>query len=98
VHRVSSIAPGPRAEQSPVPAPRLGYLTPKQAAEFTNISHQELERLRRAGGGPDFCPVGPRLIRYAVEDLCAWLDAAKVNNNSQAYERGLSAGRAVARA
>jgi hypothetical protein len=86
------------AEQSPVPVPSLGYLTPKDAAKFTGISRQELERLRRAGGGPRFCFVSSRLIRYAVADLCAWLDSFKVSNSSEAIERERVAAAGVARA
>ena len=68
---VSVYGPGNPAEQHPSQKPRYGYLTPKQAAEFTNISVQELERRRREGGGPKFCPVGSRLVRYPVDELCA---------------------------
>ena len=50
--------------------PRYGYLTPKLAADFTGISLQELERLRREGGGPPFCRVSSRLVRYKVADVC----------------------------
>lgn len=78
----------------PVPAPRLGYLTPKQAAEFTNISIQELERLRRVGGGPGFSAISGRLIRYSVEELCRWIDSFKVNNASEAFERRKEVSRA----
>jgi hypothetical protein len=48
-----------------------GYLTPKQAAEFTNISVHELERLRRERRGPRFNLVSSRLIRYSV--LRCWV-------------------------
>ena len=88
---------GVPAEQPAVPVARLGYLSPKDAAAFTGISYQELERLRSAGGGPPFCRVSTRLVRYAVQDLCDWLDSFKVNNLSEAYERDRLARQGVAR-
>lgn len=87
MQRASSFTAAESAATVPTPQPRLGYLTPKQAAEFTNISWQELERLRRVGGGPRFSYVSARLIRYSVEDLCQWLASFAVANNSEAYER-----------
>ena len=95
---VSVPGPGVPAEQPAVPVARLGYLTPRQAAEFTNISYQELERLRRVGGGPRFAVVSSRLVRYPVDELCKWLDSFVVANASEAYERDRAAGREVARA
>ena len=77
------VASGNPAGQ-PLVLSRFGYLTPKSAAEFTGISYQELERLRREGGGPRFCFAGSRLIRYAVEDLCGWLGSFKVSNTAEA--------------
>src|SRR5581483_5748251 len=79
--------------------PRYGYLSPKQAAKFTSISVQELERLRRVGRGPDFCAVAPRLIRYPVEELCRWLNSYRVSNTAQAFSqrRAAERGREVAR-
>ena len=92
----SVLAPGHPAEQHPSAQARFGYLTPKQAAGFTNISVQELERLRRVGGGPRFCVPSGRLVRYAVLDLCDWLDSFKVGNTSEARE--LPAQKGVSRA
>ena len=89
--RFSVSPPGAPAEQHPTAVPRYGYLTPKLAADFTGISLQELERLRREGGGPPFCRVSSRLVRYKVEDVCDWLDSFKVSNTSEAYERDRAA-------
>lgn len=95
--RPSVVPPGNPAEH-PAAKPRFGYLTPKQAAEFVNLSKPELERLRRVGGGPKFCHVTSRTIRYPVEELCAWLDSFLVNNTSEAAERERLAAQGVARA
>lgn len=83
---VSVSGPGVPAEQPTIPVARLGYLSPKDAAKFLSVSHQELERLRRVGGGPDFRVPSPRLIRYSVEDLCKWMDESRVSNTAQAAE------------
>ena len=86
-------APAASVEQHPAALPRYGYLTPKLAADFTSISVQELERLRREGGGPPFYrpPNSPRLVRYKVEDICAWMDSFKVSNTAEAHERDRAA-------
>lgn len=46
---------------------RPGYLTPKQAADYTSLSVDYLERLRRTGEGPTPIKIGHRTVRYRVE-------------------------------
>lgn len=47
----------------------------EQAAAHLGMCVKTLERMRRDGRGPRFIKMGPRLIRYRLSDLDAWLDA-----------------------
>ena len=38
----------------PVPGKNVSYFTPKQLAEYRNVSTKTLERERKNGGGPAF--------------------------------------------
>lgn len=52
------------------------YLTTKQAAEYCGTSKKTLEQLRHNGTGPQFIKRSHKLLRYRVEDLDAWMEAA----------------------
>lgn len=55
-------------------APRL--LTTHQAAKRLGVSHRTLEDWRFRGGGPQFCKVGRRLVRYRPDDLETFLECS----------------------
>ena len=47
---------------------------PDDAAAFLGVTPQRLAYWRKRGvrGGPPFQRLGPRLIRYGMDDLLAW--------------------------
>jgi predicted DNA-binding transcriptional regulator AlpA len=48
------------------------YLNPVEASEYIGVSSSWLAKLRLYGGGPRYSKIG-RSIRYATEELDAWL-------------------------
>jgi hypothetical protein len=68
----------------PVPA-GVGYLTVEAAARYLSLSKSHLDRLRCVGGGPRYSRVGRHAVRYAVDDLRAWMEARAVANTAQGY-------------
>ena len=48
------------------------YLNPVEASEYIGVSSSWLAKLRLYGGGPRYSKIG-RNIRYATEELDAWL-------------------------
>ena len=48
------------------------YLDTKSAAALLGLAPSTLERYRSAGGGPVFCRLAERLVRYRREDLAEW--------------------------
>ena len=54
------------------------YLTTKEVAAMLRIAPQTLEKARSTGLGPQipFVKVG-RAVRYAGEDVCAWVETKK---------------------
>jgi len=63
----------------------VGYLTVEAAALFLSLSKSHLDRLRCVGGGPKYCRVGSHAIRYAVDDLRAWMEARVVTNTAEGF-------------
>ena len=49
-----------------------GWVTPKAAADYLQVSESTLYALRRAGDGPPYAKRG-QLVRYSIEDLDAWM-------------------------
>lgn len=49
-----------------------GWVTPKGAADYLQVSESTLYALRRDGGGPRFAKHG-QLVRYSIADLDAWM-------------------------
>jgi hypothetical protein len=64
--------------------PAVGFLDVRGAARFLSVSKALLDKLRTTGGGPKFCKAG-RAIRYAVDDLTAWMKARSFTSNAEAY-------------
>ena len=60
-----------------------------ETAEALGISERALERLRSVGGGPRFCRIGPRQVRYRESDLNSWVASRTFAHHSaeQAAER-----------
>jgi hypothetical protein len=55
-----------------IPADPDAMLYPVEAAYLAAVSHRTLETLRVRGGGPPFCRIGSRAIRYKRSALLAW--------------------------
>lgn len=68
-----------RPQPTPATRPAGRLLTTEQAAERLTITSAALRAWRHRGGGPAFYRVGGA-VRYAVEDLDAWLAAQKVSS------------------
>jgi predicted DNA-binding transcriptional regulator AlpA len=52
-----------------------------QAAKYTTLTRKTLERLRWAGGGPDFLKLSG-LVRYTTEDLDKWIASRRRRSTS----------------
>ena len=70
-----------QSEQIPV-----GYLTPREAAQYTSISVKQLENMRRRGDGPRYCKVG-RLCRYPRAELDRWMGRHLIANTAEEVRR-----------
>ena len=57
-----------------------GWVTPKGAADYLQVSESTLYALRRAGDGPRYAKRG-QLVRYSIEDLDAWMRQNMENPN-----------------
>jgi len=49
-------------------------LTPKEAAVFLQVTEEQLQAYRIDGTGPPFVRINPRVIRYRMRDLLAWIN------------------------
>lgn len=58
---------------TPTAAPADLVLTDEEAARELRVSRRTLQRYRRHGGGPPYQRVGPRLVRYSLAEIRAWL-------------------------
>lgn len=52
------------------------YMTTEQAATYCGTSKKHLEHHRQNGTGPQFIKRSARLVRYRIQDLDAWMEAA----------------------
>jgi predicted DNA-binding transcriptional regulator AlpA len=50
------------------------YLTSDEAADYFGISSATLRNWRARGDGPPYIKVNPRVIRYQLLELEAWMD------------------------
>ena len=55
-----------------------------QAAAYTGLAQNTLEKLRCIGGGPRFVRYGRRAVRYLKVDVDQWLAARTFENTSEA--------------
>ncbi|WP_234730184.1 helix-turn-helix transcriptional regulator [Acidocella facilis] len=58
-------------------------MTRKDAAAYLGVSLRYMEQLATDGEGPRYYVLSPKIIRYALADLEAWLDASKIDGNTQ---------------
>jgi len=59
------------------------YLRTPEAAEYLGLSYIYLCKLRGSGLGPAYSKVGSG-VRYAIDDLDAWMAARRVRSTSEA--------------
>ncbi len=62
-------------------------LTIQSAAAFLGVHRSFLDRRRVAGGGPRYIRMSARVIRYASDDLDAWLASNRRANTSELSDR-----------
>mgnify|MGYP006451257077 FL=1 len=55
----------------------------KKAAEYLNLSEATMERDRWRGGDIPYIRIGPRAIRYDLEQLDDYIDLNTVKNESE---------------
>jgi len=60
-----------------------GLITENEAARFVGLTCRALRNWRHRGGGPRFCRISSRAIRYRRRDLQDWADARSHSNTSQ---------------
>ena len=65
------------------------FLRTKEAAEYLGVSERTLEAWRTNGGGCVYRKIGG-CVRYAPEDLDAFVDAGRRTSTSQVVEAGRS--------
>ena len=58
-------------------------LTVKEAADLLRCSKSYLDKLRCAGGGPEFVRLGVRKIIYRRVDLLNWAKSRRFDSTSQ---------------
>lgn len=58
-------------------------LTIQDAADYLRVHRSFLDRRRVAGGGPRYIRMSARVIRYALDDLDAWLASNRRVNTSE---------------
>lgn len=51
------------------------FVSTERAAEILGVVPATLRRWRLTGDGPPFLRVGPKICRYAIEDLQAFISA-----------------------
>jgi hypothetical protein len=57
----------------------------KEAAEYLSLSEATMERDRWRGGNIPYIRIGPRAIRYDLEQLDDYIDRNTVKNISEKY-------------
>lgn len=56
----------------------------REIAELLKCKVKTLQAWRHRGGGPPYCVVGAKLIRYRLEDVKAYLDSRITRSTSDA--------------
>lgn len=50
----------------------MALISPKQVTQKYGVPTDELARWRRAGTGPEYYRIAPRVIRYGTDDIDEW--------------------------
>jgi excisionase family DNA binding protein len=58
-------------------------MTPKQAAEYLQLSMSTLAKMRMRGDGPPYNKTGPKAVRYRIAELDAWLEERLIQSTSE---------------
>ena len=72
----------------PASDPLETYVSTKQAATFLGLSERTLEGLRLHGGGPAFCVLGRRAVRYSTAELQRWAKAGERSSTPELSAEG----------
>ena len=54
--------------------PEKAFLTEAETAQYLGVSRSFLRKARCYGGGPRYCRLGKKAIRYRKQDLEAWAE------------------------
>ena len=73
------------AAERPLPLPQ--YFDTPGAAAWLGCSPRTLETMRSTGGGPRYCRVGGRAVRYRSDWLTAWTEQNAVASTSEETAR-----------
>jgi excisionase family DNA binding protein len=63
------------------------FLKASEAAKYLGVSESTVVRWRLAGDGPYFFRFPGGAIRYAVDDLEAWMQSMKVGTRSEGRDQ-----------
>jgi hypothetical protein len=74
----------------PIPTDPL-LVSESRAAAMIGAAPKTLERWRARGGGPPFVRIGPRMIRYALDDLDRWWQARRAESLADERSREVRA-------
>jgi len=58
-------------------------LSEAQAAKLLGVGSRVLQKWRQVGGGPIFCKISSRCIRYRRRDLIMWIGSRLRSNTSE---------------
>ncbi len=67
----------PGEERQAVGVPNETFLTEQQLACRWNLSVKALQKWRLQGGGPEYCKIGKRLVRYPLSSVLRFETATK---------------------
>jgi hypothetical protein len=70
-----------QATAAPSPADR--FVDDLEAGAILGLSPSYLRKLRVTGGGPAFCKLGHRAVRYRLSALYGWASGKEIANTSQ---------------
>jgi len=59
------------------------YLSPTEAAKYLRCSSSTLAKLRVYGGGPPFCKLGSKAVRYRQSDLDSYMSKNRLSSTAQ---------------
>jgi excisionase family DNA binding protein len=64
------------------------FITTREAARYLGLGKSTLEHYRLYGGGPTFCRLGPKTVRYRKEDLDTWAAGQTFTSTSDPGQGG----------